>query len=52
MSAGLVREKPRGRRRFHHLEAAPLAKQAYHGMGEGWPLLLARLETVLTDDEG
>ena len=30
---------------------SPLAKQAYHGMGEGWPHVLARLGATL-DDEG
>jgi len=52
------RLEPEGRGTRLFLEHAgfdldsPLAKHAYHGMGEGWPLLLARLDTVLTDDEG
>lgn len=29
---------------------SPLGKQAFHGMGEGWPHLLERLGTRLTDE--
>jgi uncharacterized protein YndB with AHSA1/START domain len=28
---------------------SPMGRQAYHGMAEGWPHVLDRLDTVLTD---
>ncbi|HWG23544.1 metalloregulator ArsR/SmtB family transcription factor [Actinospica sp.] len=51
-SAGLVREEPRGRHRFYHLEAAPLAEvdDWLHPFERYWNQRLRALSELLDEE--
>jgi DNA-binding transcriptional ArsR family regulator len=51
-TAGLVREEPRGRHRFYHLQAAPLAEvsQWLHPFEHYWNQRLGALADLLDEE--
>ena len=52
-SAGLVREEPRGRHRFYHLQAAPLQEvgQWLHPFERYWRDRMAALRDLLDEEK-
>ncbi|MEU3739933.1 metalloregulator ArsR/SmtB family transcription factor [Streptomyces sp. NPDC032198] len=53
-NAGLVREEPRGRHRFYHLEAARLAEVSewLHPFEHYWKQRLEALSDLLDEEDG